>query len=173
MTTQQTINETRQVFADIQAFIAKHGDIEMLQAPSGKWNSAQQVDHLAVSQKMTNVAYKVPGLVLGLVYGKSKNGSRSYEEIVAEYQRHLSNGAKCVKEYLPKLALPLDKQKLATTYISYGDDYLATIETKSEKDFDTLRVKHPILGKLTLRELAHFTLYHNRHHLKSMQGLVQ
>lgn len=172
MPIQRTIAETRQVFHDIEAFIVKHSDIDLLQASHGKWNSAQQVEHLIISQKMTNVAFKVPGLIVGFLYGKTDKGSRTYDEVVAEYQRHLANGAKSTKEYEPKLALPLDKQKLAATYKGHGESYLAALGSKTDKELDALQVKHPILGKLTLLELAYFTLYHNRHHLRNMQALV-
>ncbi len=172
MKLQQTIAETRQVFAEIQAFVANHNDMQLLQGPSGRWNSAQQLLHLIISQKGTNLAYTMPGVALALIYGKSTKGSRSYEEVVADYQRHLANGAKSTKEYEPKLALPLDKQKLLAKYTDIGKAYLTALATKTDKELDTLQVKHPLLGKLTLRELAHFTLYHNRHHLKSMQGVI-
>lgn len=172
MSIQSTITETRQRFSDVQAFVANQPDAKLLLAPPGKWNCAQQVVHLILSQKATNAAYKVPGFAVGLLYGKSSNGSRSFDEVVADYQRHLANGAKSTKEYEPKLELPLDKQRLIDSYIKAGDTYLDALANKSDRELDTLQVKHPILGKLTLRELAYFTLYHNMHHLKSMQGLV-
>jgi hypothetical protein len=34
----------------------------------------------------------------------------------------------------------------------------------SEKDLDELILPHPLLGKLTLREMMYFTMYHVTHH---------
>jgi hypothetical protein len=37
-----------------------------------------------------------------------------------------------------------------------------------EADLDRYLLPHPLLGKLTLREMLHFTLYHNYHHVQSV-----
>ncbi|MCB9182399.1 MAG: DinB family protein [Flavobacteriales bacterium] len=39
----------------------------------------------------------------------------------------------------------------------------------SESDLERYLLPHPLLGKLTLREMLYFTLYHVQHH----QALVQ
>ncbi len=169
----ETLAQTKAVLTDISKLLANKTDADLLKAPTGKWSCAQQALHLVISQKSTTVAYKVPGFAVGLLYGKRASGvSRSYEEIVAAYQAHLNNGAKAPAEYEPKTNGTVDKERLIVSFNKAGENYLAAAATKTEKELDTLQVKHPLLGKLTLRELAYFTLYHNRHHLKSMQGLV-
>jgi uncharacterized damage-inducible protein DinB len=35
----------------------------------------------------------------------------------------------------------------------------------SERALDARQLPHPLLGKLTVREMLFFTLYHNRHHV--------
>jgi len=35
----------------------------------------------------------------------------------------------------------------------------------SELQMDRIRLPHPVLGKLSVREMLFFTLYHNQHHL--------
>ncbi len=42
---------------------------------------------------------------------------------------------------------------------------LTNLERWSEQQLDTLRLPHPILGKLTVREMLFFTEFHTRHHL--------
>ncbi len=172
MTINETLAQTKAVFAEIVTLLTDKTKEQLLQAPVGKWHCLQQAQHLVISQKSTLVAYKVPGFAVGLLYGKRAGGvSRSYDEIVEAYLSHLNAGAKAPAEYEPK-AKDLDKTRLIESFNKVGEQYLAAAATKTEKELDTLQVKHPLLGKLTLRELAYFTLYHNRHHLKSMQGLV-
>jgi hypothetical protein len=36
----------------------------------------------------------------------------------------------------------------------------------SEKNLDNTAVPHPLIGKLTLRKMLYFTIYHMKHHLK-------
>ncbi len=40
----------------------------------------------------------------------------------------------------------------------------------SEAALDRYRLPHPLLGKLTVREMLFFTLYHNAHHLDQVAG---
>ncbi len=169
---QQTLNETRQIFGEIYQWADKLDEMALLTAPAGKWNSAQQLLHLTISQKATNVAYTTPGFAVSLLYGKSKTGSRTYDGVVAAYQALLAQGAKSTKEYEPNLSGDFNKAQLLQSYSKHGELYLSAVAAKADKELDTLQVKHPLLGKLTLRELAYFTLYHNRHHFKSMKALV-
>ena len=37
-----------------------------------------------------------------------------------------------------------------------------------EADLDRYLLPHPLLGKLTIREMLFFTLYHNYHHVQSL-----
>ena len=47
------------------------------------------------------------------------------------------------------------------------------LDSLSESDLDTLQAPHPLLGKLTLRELMYFTIYHAQHHQRNVEmGLL-
>ena len=39
----------------------------------------------------------------------------------------------------------------------------------SDEQLDHFQISHPILGLLTIRELAYFTIYHNGHHLETIR----
>ncbi len=47
-----------------------------------------------------------------------------------------------------------------------SDDLLAAMDRWRDSDLDRLRLPHPLLGKLTVREMLYFTLYHNAHHAR-------
>ena len=38
------------------------------------------------------------------------------------------------------------------------------------KDLDVYILPHPLLGKVTLREMLYFTIHHNEHHLELLQN---
>jgi hypothetical protein len=42
------------------------------------------------------------------------------------------------------------------------------VEGWSERALDRFRLPHPALGQLTVREMLHFTLYHNLHHVENV-----
>ena len=35
----------------------------------------------------------------------------------------------------------------------------------NEADLDSTRLPHPLMGRMTVREVLHFTVYHNLHHV--------
>lgn len=45
----------------------------------------------------------------------------------------------------------------------------AAITRWPEPALDAHRLPHPLIGRLTVREMLLFTLYHNRHHLENVQ----
>ncbi|MEO1370066.1 MAG: DinB family protein, partial [Acidobacteriota bacterium] len=45
----------------------------------------------------------------------------------------------------------------------------AAVAGWSDRQLDTLRLEHPILGAMTVRELLYFTLYHNAHHARRIR----
>ena len=45
----------------------------------------------------------------------------------------------------------------------------AQVARFSEEELDQLILPHPLLGKLTLREMLYFTIYHVKHHEKTIQ----
>lgn len=38
------------------------------------------------------------------------------------------------------------------------------VDSWTEQDLDTVLLPHPLLGKLTVREMLYFTIYHAQHH---------
>ncbi|MEO8501391.1 MAG: hypothetical protein ABI565_10790 [Vicinamibacteria bacterium] len=56
---------------------------------------------------------------------------------------------------LPGLVVPFER-----AYLSYATK-LGAAESEA---LDSTRLPHPILGRLSVREMAFFTLYHLRHH---------
>jgi uncharacterized damage-inducible protein DinB len=45
----------------------------------------------------------------------------------------------------------------------------AAIAQWPETALDARRLPHPLIGRLTVREMLLFTVYHNRHHLENVQ----
>jgi uncharacterized damage-inducible protein DinB len=44
------------------------------------------------------------------------------------------------------------------------------VQPWSEQNLETLQLPHPLLGKLTAREILFFTIYHNHHHIAGAQS---
>lgn len=139
----------------------------------GRWSAAQQLDHLIRSVRPVVLGLGLPPFLLKLIFGKAKHASRGYDTLVKAYQEALSNGGKSPKAYEPKT-------HEATGFQRYGCERLMQLitgldqqlENLSEPELDQLQAPHPLLGKLTLRELMYFTIYHAEHHLRSVERVL-
>ncbi len=133
-----------------------------------KWNAGQQLSHVQRSVMPLLKAFSLPKWVIRLLFGKSQTGSRSYEEVVAAYQKKLAEGAKAPNAYLPS-DIPFDGLGRGTKWLAKAIRRLNRLVLGfSEKELDTLRLPHPSLGKITLREMLYFTVYHVQHHQKQI-----
>ena len=135
--------------------------------PDGKWTTGQQILHLVQSTKPLAKALSIPKLGLKLKFGKSKRQSKNYDEVVADYQHRLVKYANDVTEFNSNLDKPDADQsrKLSDNLIQIKDNILSLVNKKwTEKDLDTCLLPHPLIGKMTVREILLWTAYHTEHH---------
>ena len=58
------------------------------------------------------------------------------------------------------------KEKVLDSFNKSMEILICTINNKwKDSQLDQYLAPHPLLGKLTLRELCYFTIYHTEHHL--------
>jgi hypothetical protein len=140
--------------------------------PADKWSVAQNVKHLITSALNTRLAFILPKFILRLYVGKPNRSSRSFEELVAKYKLKLEQGGRASGRYIPKpISSSTGKQKMLNDF-SKSMNHLADSIQKKWKDaeLDHYLAPHPLLGKITLRELCYFTIHHTRHHLRSIKS---
>ena len=133
-----------------------------------KWSPAEHLHHLYVSGKAMVEGLKVPKLAL---YAFGIGGtSRTFDEIVAAYNKSLEKGAKASGKFVPtKTKDKFDKSTLLGKWNSLEAKFAKQLESWDEKQLDKYRMPHPILGKLTVREMLFFTIYHTTHHKESLE----
>ena len=154
-------------------YCAALSDEQFFFQPQNKWSAAQQVKHLIVATNTSRLALTLPKFVVRWVGGKPNRDSRSYEELVQKYKTKLAEGGKASGRYIPKPILPsYGKQKLLTGFTTSMHQFgLALRNRWKEHQPDEYLAPHPLLGKITLRELCYFTIHHAEHHLQTIQDL--
>lgn len=138
-----------------------------------KWSIYQNIDHINRSNKMTTIGYKTPKMMLGVLFGKSKTGSRTTQEVIQMYQDHLHKGAKSRYLFEAKDWIINSNSELLEKYNDQISSLRKIIEDWSEKDLNIYCMKHPILGNITAQEMLSFTVYHQFHHMKTIQRIVE
>lgn len=143
-------------------------DSDFLYSDNSKWTAGQQLDHIVKSVRPVNLAFLLPGFLLRISFGKANRPSKSYDALVEKYKQKLTAGGKASAPFIPKSVTATDREKLLKKLLSLTDSLLNRINSFSEEQLDAFILPHPLLGKLTLREMLYFTIYHVEHHEKQM-----
>lgn len=150
-------------------FISQMKKEEFEAAPNGKWSAGQNLDHLIRAIKPLQLGYRLPKFFLKLFFGLTNRLSKSYDQLVEKYKFKLSQGGKASGPFIPPIILFENKQSLLKTYEKQKQNFIKKVQRQKETDLDKYILPHPLLGKLTLREMLFFTIYHNQHHLESLR----
>ena len=135
--------------------------------PLAKWSVAENVQHLIIATNTSTLAFSLPKFLVRWVAGKPNRKSRTYNELVAKYKKKLEEGGAATGRFIPRpITIHFGKEKLLLNWQKAITKHLAALQkNRTENDLDSYLVKHPLLGKITLRELCYFTIYHTQHHL--------
>ena len=162
----EIITASQNSFDAFTAYCNNISNEKFFDQPADKWSIAQNVDHLIRSMKQTKFAYSLPKFVIRLYVGKPNRASRSYEELVARYKMKLANGGKALGVFVPPPVTNISKDQLIEKWSKITASYTNTLSKKwDDENLDRYIAPHPLLGKITLRELCYFTIYHTEHHL--------
>lgn len=133
------------------------------------WSPADTVRHLTKSTRTVVQALAKPKLLLRVVFGRSRRLSVGYEELTARYREALAAGGQA-GPFAPSNHAESDhegwRKSILAGYARVHQELRAATERWSEGSLDKLQLPHPLLGKLTVREMLLFTLYHQRHHIE-------
>lgn len=148
-------------------------------APQGeKWSPADHVRHLAKSTYPLVPALGLPKLLLGLRFGRRAadgGGSRSLTALRTDYRERLQQTGATAGRFAPSPKPAPDdleawQREVLGSWRSAVSGLAAKIPAWSEAALDRYQLPHPLLGKLTVREMLFFTVYHNAHHLTLVAG---
>ncbi len=142
----------------------------------GVWSPAENLVHLIKSVQAVASAMGWPRLLLTVLFGRSHGGSRSYAEIRAIYLEALGQGGRAGGRYVPAALAPAGAEAIQAAraralagWDRVGKALVGILGRWSEENLDRHRLPHPLLGKLTVREMLLFTHYHDLHHLQSVR----
>ncbi|NUO81281.1 DinB family protein [candidate division KSB1 bacterium] len=172
----QTRNEIlarlQQLHGEANEFLGTLSDAEFFTPQGEKWSPAEQVRHLTKSVRPVAKALRLPRLALALLFGVHRVASHSFTEIEAFYQGRLKTGVTAGKFAPSSQPAPDDpRARRGEIMQRWQETHRAlqyAIATWPEAALDRYRLPHPVLGKLSLREMLFFTLYHNAHHVRQV-----
>ena len=139
---------------------------EFSYSPNGKWTAGQHFEHIYLSVSPLTKALRMPGLLLKLIFGKANRPSKDYDALVKKYHDKLEKGGAASGRFIPKQIAFDDREKLQQKLLRTVKKLCKAVDGYTEQELDQYILPHPLLGKLTIREMLYFTMYHVEHHKK-------
>jgi len=137
------------------------------------WSPAENLVHLIKSVSPVAKALKLPKLLLRVLFGVSKKSSRRFHQLKNDYRRVLAKGGRATGRYIPTVQVATEfepaQKRILLKWNEVGERLLAGVRAWNEDDLEKMRLPHPLLDKLTAREMLFFTLYHNLHHVNNVR----
>ena len=139
----------------------------------GAWSPADNVRHLLKSNRPVLRAMRTPKILLLFRFGAGVRASQGYDELRERYLGRLAAGVTAGR-FTPRPLASSDQTEeqrkvLMASLDQVVGDLAASISGWSEWSLDRFRLPHPALGRLTVREMLFFTLYHNLHHIRNVE----
>jgi hypothetical protein len=130
-----------------------------------KWSPHQNLDHIRRSVRPLALGYRLPKFLIRLIAGKSNRPSRTYDALVTRYTEKLTPGVGARGRFVPGVSNLQGKEEMIQKIKSYVRAIIQAVENNwSEEELEIYVFPHPLLGKLTAREMLYFTAYHVQHH---------
>jgi hypothetical protein len=135
------------------------------ESKNGKWSPGQQLDHIRRSVQPLALGFRLPVWLIKTIFVKSNRQGRTYESLVTKYEQKLQEGGRASGRFIPKEIKVADRKKLVNSLMRDIQSLTRSIQKFSEADLENTVLPHPLLGKITIREMMFFTIHHVEHHL--------
>jgi DinB superfamily len=129
-----------------------------------KWTAGQQLAHMVLCVKPLVQVFGMDTSQMAAQFGATDRPGRSYTALATEYRQKLSEGGKAPGRFVPEPVTPDEKDMLCETLTTLINSLCNRLDPFEESDLDRLRLPHPLLGDLSLREMLYNAIDHVQHH---------
>jgi len=140
------------------------------------WSPSDHVRHLVKGIRPLTKALAMPRLALRLMFGRPDRESSTYEELRARYQKLLDEGGRAGR-FAPSPHEESDRNAWRDALLEQFDRTCGALRAAvlrwPDARLDRYALPHPLLGKLTVREMLFFTAYHQLHHMAAAQRRIR
>jgi hypothetical protein len=139
----------RQFIAQIRSL----HETDYLFAPPQKWNAAEHLDHINKSVAPLSLALSIPKLFIKWKFGMANRPSTTYEELIAKYKIKLQQGGRASGRFIAAASTYQERELKLESLESLVEKLVRKTVNHSETSLDEYILPHPLMGKLTFREM--------------------
>ena len=139
---------------------------------AGKWNTAEQLEHLLLSNKPILKALHLPKEQLRHMFGELDRAGQNYNDLKARYLQILREQAiKAPPRFQPQSATMETLANARQKWKELEGGFAAVAAQWGEEELDAYVIPHPAMGNLSVREMLFFVIFHNAHHLLQIEKI--
>ncbi len=150
---------------------------DLFARPADGWAPIDDLRHLRRMGSVILAGLAAPRLLLWWRYGRTRRGSRPYEEVYHEYMAMLSSGFEAPPEFVPPSLRSINREgyrsDLLVRWAGLRGETRLALERWDEAALDRYRLPHPALNRVTIREMLYFMHGHNLHHVQVARRRVE
>ena len=130
----------------------------------GKWTAGQQLNHIVLCIKPLVQVFSMDKPAIAQTFGVADRPGITYDALLTNYKEKIKEGGKAPERFVPATVSPNQRELLSETLKKLTIELCSKIDSFTEQELDSLCIPHPLLGKLTLREMLYNAIYHVEHH---------
>ena len=168
-------NALHKIDEQIAEAIRRMGDSAFSHSSGDEWSAENYVKHLLLANKPLAKALNLPLHKFVELFDHSDRDSYSYDEVTSAYNKRLDEGIRAEQlgrmvpdTYRNKTDEPVTRESLLVDWETLTQNYNVALLAWDDPDLDAYLMPHPVLGKITVREMLFFTIHHNTLHYHDM-----
>lgn len=170
MTKQELIKEFVKNHLETIKYIDQLNDSEFNYKRNGKWTAGQQLQHILLTITPFPKALFSKEYLLEK-FGKIDRSTWDYKTVLEKY---FKTSLKAPEQFLPNNEITfIQKKDIVSQIKKILEDLDNIFNNYSEQELDTFTLPHPLLGKLTIREIFYLMSYHPLHHQKQIEQMLK
>jgi hypothetical protein len=160
----------------VASFFGSLPDDEFVLRVADAWTPAEHLAHLNTAVSAVARGFGISRLLLRFRFGKAQRPSRTFEQLRDHYRAQLAAGGRARGGFVPTRVdlqagdVEAHRAHLLARWQRVNGRLRDALVPWSERNLDQLQLPHPLMGKLTAREMVYFTIYHNHHHIAAAQS---
>lgn len=147
------------------AYIQALPDSLFLYRNHEKWTAGQQLKHILLTLLPFPKILQSKEFIVQK-FGTLQRTTWDYDTVLNNY---LKTSLQAPSQFLPEDILPAQKKGLITQLEEVITKINQLFALYNEEELDSLVLPHPLLGKLSIREMFYLMSYHPLHHLNQIK----
>ncbi len=164
MKKQELKNELQKVHSEFAGYVLELNDTDFCFAYPAKWSAGQHLQHIVLSVGTLNRAIGNTDFMRPIAEMEPQRLPFSIDELSEVYRSVIKKGTQAPARFVPEVVQTGEKQQIEDALHKVLAALCSHIDEYTEPQLDEFTLPHPFIGRLSLREMLYFTIYHAQHH---------